>query len=139
MKHQPQLTCDFLIIGSGLAGLWAALKLEKHGRVILITKRKIEDGATEYAQGGIAAVTYSDDSFESHMKDTEIAGAGLCDKKIVELVVKEGPARVQELIDYGVQFSLRQKSGDESEAFDLGLEGGHSHRRILHVADHTGQ
>ena len=139
MKTNNALACDFLVIGSGLAGLLTALKLEPAGRVILLTKGKLEDGATEYAQGGIAAVTHPDDSFNSHIKDTLNAGAGLCDKKTVELVVTEGPARVRELIEKGVRFSLREKSGDEPETFALGLEGGHSHRRVLHVADRTGR
>ncbi len=139
MKKSTALTCDFLVIGSGLAGLLTALKLERSGRVMLLTKGRLEDGATEYAQGGIAAVTHPDDSFDSHVDDTLMAGAGLCDKKIVDLVVTEGPERVQELIQKGVRFSLREKSGDEPETFALGLEGGHSHRRILHVADRTGR
>ncbi len=139
MNRKEALTCDFLIIGSGLAGLLAALKLEREGRVLLLTKGALEDGATEYAQGGIAAVTHAGDSFESHIEDTLTAGAGLCSKKTVEIVVNEGPARVQELIEKGVRFSLRDKSSDEPETFDLGLEGGHSHRRILHVADRTGK
>ncbi len=138
MKNAAPINCDFLIIGTGLAGLLTALKLEPHGRVVLLSKGKIEDGATEYAQGGISAVTHEEDSFESHIKDTEVAGAGLCNKKAVRLVVTEGPALVRELISMGVKFSLRERSGDEPEAFDLGLEGGHSHRRILHAADRTG-
>jgi L-aspartate oxidase len=135
---KQNINCDFLVIGTGLAGLVAALKLEPHGRVVLLSKQKIEDGATEYAQGGIAAVTHEKDSFESHIRDTEAAGAGLCDKESVRVVVTEGPARVRELIDLGVKFSLREDSGDEPEGFDLGLEGGHSRRRILHAADRTG-
>lgn len=139
MKRHGALACDALVIGSGLAGLLTALKLERSGRVILLTKGRLEDGATEYAQGGIAAVTHPDDSFDSHIKDTLAAGAGLCDGKVVEMVVTEGPARVRELIEKGVRFSLRETSADEPETFALGLEGGHSHRRILHVADRTGR
>src|SRR5687767_810751 len=139
MTGTGSTNCEFLIIGSGLAGLLAALKLERAGRVVLITKGKLEDGATDFAQGGIAAVTHPEDSFERHRRDTTAAGAGLCNEKIVRLVVTEGPARVRELIDLGVRFSLREKSGDEPETFDLGLEGGHSQRRILHVADRTGR
>lgn len=138
MKYSSSTNCDFLVIGSGLAGLLTALKLAPHGRVLLLSKGKLEDGATEYAQGGIAAVTHADDSFESHILDTEKAGAGLCEDRAVRLVVSEGPSRVRELIDLGVRFSLRERSGDEPEAFDLGLEGGHSRRRILHAADRTG-
>jgi L-aspartate oxidase len=140
MKKNLTLTCDHLIIGSGLAGLLTALKLESSGeKIMLVTKGRLEDGATEYAQGGIAAVTHPQDSFDSHIKDTLEAGAGICVKRIVDIVVREGPSRVRELIDFGVRFSLREKSGDEPETFALGLEGGHSHRRILHVADQTGQ
>lgn len=139
MKKSNPLACDFLVIGSGLAGLLAALKLERSGRVLLVTKGFLEDGATEYAQGGIAAVTHPEDSFENHIHDTLAAGAGLCRKKIVEMVITEGPARVKELIEKGVRFSLREKSTDEAETFALGLEGGHSRRRILHVADRTGK
>ncbi len=139
MKQKNQLTCDFLIIGSGLAGLVAALKLSQKGRVLLVTKNELSEGATEYAQGGIAAVTHPDDSFRSHISDTLRAGAGLCRQKTVETVVTEGPARIQELIQAGVKFSLREKSGDEPETFALGLEGGHTHRRILHVTDQTGR
>lgn len=130
---------DFLILGSGLAGLLTALKLAPHGSVTLVTKGRLEDGATEYAQGGISAVTHPDDSYDKHIADTLEAGAGLCRQDIVKLVVSEGPDRVKELIEMGVRFSLREKSGDAPETFDLGLEGGHSFRRILHVADRTGQ
>lgn len=139
MRQATRIHCDFLVIGSGLAGLLAALRLEPFGRVILITKKDLGDGATAYAQGGIAAVTHGDDSFDSHIQDTLVAGAGLCEEKAVRLVVTEGPSRVLELIDWGVRFTLREKSGDAPETFDLGLEGGHSHRRILHVADRTGR
>ncbi len=139
MKKNTSHTCDFLVLGSGLAGLLTALKLEAHGRVVLITKGKLEDGATEYAQGGVAAVTTPDDSVEAHTVDTLVAGAGLCKEEIVRMVVTEGPARVRELIDHGVRFSVRENVGDAPEAFDLGLEGGHSHRRILHAADQTGK
>ncbi|MCG3205994.1 MAG: L-aspartate oxidase [Elusimicrobia bacterium] len=139
MKTKATLSCDYLVIGSGLAGLSTALKLESSGRVFLLSKGPLEEGATEYAQGGIAAVTHPDDSFDSHIKDTLKAGAGLCDPKTVERVVTEGPARIHELVENGVRFTLREKSGDEPETFALGLEGGHSHRRILHVADRTGK
>lgn len=130
---------DFLILGSGLAGLLTALKLARYGNVTLVTKGRLEDGATEYAQGGVATVTHPDDSFDKHIADTLEAGAGLCREDIVNLVVTEGPACVKELIEAGVRFSLRETSGDAPETFDLGLEGGHSFRRILHVADRTGQ
>jgi L-aspartate oxidase len=139
MKKSASFHCDYLVIGSGLAGLFAALKLARSGKVTLVTKGRLEDGATEYAQGGIASVTNPEDSFDAHVDDTLNAGGGLCREKCVQIVVTEGPARVRELIDSGVRFSLREKSGDDPEAFALGLEGGHSHRRILHVADRTGR
>ncbi|MCB4757607.1 MAG: FAD-binding protein, partial [Elusimicrobia bacterium] len=100
MRQATRIHCDFLVIGSGLAGLLAALRLEPFGRVILITKKDLGDGATAYAQGGIAAVTHGDDSFDSHIQDTLVAGAGLCEEKAVRLVVTEGPSRVLELIDW---------------------------------------
>jgi len=139
MKKNGALSCDFLVIGSGLAGLMTALKLERSGTVFLVTKGRLEDGATEYAQGGIAGVTHPDDSFDSHINDTLEAGAGLCRERTVRTVVSEGPARIRELIELGVRFSLREKSADEPETFALGLEGGHSRRRILHVEDRTGR
>lgn len=106
---------------------------------MVVTKSTMEESATEYAQGGVSAVTHPDDSLESHAKDTLRAGGGLCNERIVRMVVGEGPSRIRELIDLGVRFSLRERSGDEPEAFDLGLEGGHSNRRILHVKDQTGR
>ncbi|MBV9080490.1 MAG: L-aspartate oxidase [Elusimicrobia bacterium] len=139
MKRKPTYECDFLVIGSGLAGLFTALRLADAGRVVLVTKGHLEDGATEFAQGGIAAVTNPDDTLESHIKDTLDAGGGLCRESTVRIVVSEGPARVRELIDLGVRFSVREKPADEPEEYELGLEGGHSHRRILHVADKTGR
>ncbi len=119
---------DFLIIGSGIAGLSLALRLEKFGSVFIITKRGISDANTTEAQGGIACVCQKNDSFEKHIKDTLIAGAGLCKKDVVELVVKQAPARIEELKNWGVKF-------DDS----IGLEGGHSERRVLHSGDHTGK
>ncbi|MFN0116821.1 MAG: L-aspartate oxidase [Elusimicrobiota bacterium] len=139
MNRNNSHNYNFLVIGSGLAGLFCALKLSRYGSVGIVTKTNIREGATEYAQGGVSSVTAADDSLQSHIQDTLKAGAGLCDKKIVKIVVEEGPARVKELIQAGVRFSLRKKSGDEVETFDLGLEGGHSFRRILHVADKTGR
>lgn len=140
MKKKPStFESDFLVIGSGLAGLLTALHLSKSGKVHLVTKGKIETGATIFAQGGIAAVTHPDDTFDDHIRDTLTTGAGLSNKRVVSLVVTEGPERIQDLIDLGVRFSLRETSGDEPETFNLGLEGGHSSRRILHVEDRTGQ
>jgi len=124
---------DFLVIGSGIAGLSAALKLSSLGTVCVVTKKEAEESNTQYAQGGIAAVVAKDDSPESHVADTLTAGAGLCREDIVRGVVSEGPARVRELTEIGVRFS--EKEG----RFDLGLEGGHSRRRVLHAGDMTGK
>lgn len=132
-----EIRTDFLVIGSGIAGLSFALKAANKGTVALITKREIKESATFYAQGGIASVSSKEDTFESHIKDTLDAGAGLCDRNVVELVVKDAPARIQELIDLGVKFS-RRINGDHAE-LDLGKEGGHSKRRIVHAEDLTGK
>jgi L-aspartate oxidase len=125
---------DFLIIGSGIAGLSFALKVAKHGKVILISKNTLEESNTKYAQGGIAAVTYEPDNFEKHVKDTLIAGDGLCNKEIVEMVVREAPAQIKQLIDWGVNFDQNEKG-----IYDLGKEGGHSENRVLHHKDKTGE
>ena len=128
---------DFLVIGSGIAGLTYALKVAQHfpdRQVTIITKAAADETNTKYAQGGIAVVNdLENDSFEKHIEDTLIAGDGLCDKEIVEIVIKEGPARVQEIIDWGAQFD-KDAEGD----FKLGREGGHSEFRILHHKDVTG-
>jgi len=124
---------DFLVIGSGIAGLSYAIKVADHGKVCLITKTKVYETTTRYAQGGIAAVTYEPDSFEKHVKDTLIAGAGLCDEKIVRMVVSEGPKCIEELIGWGTNFD-KKPDGE----FDLAKEGGHSEHRILHHKDNTG-
>ncbi|MHB9155042.1 MAG: L-aspartate oxidase [Endomicrobiales bacterium] len=127
---------DYLVIGSGIAGLTFAVRASGSGSVAVISKRGLEDCATNQAQGGIAAVWSPDDSFEKHIEDTLTAGAGLCRKEVVESVVREGPQRIKDLIDWGVRFTER---GEDSERdFELGLEGGHSHRRILHAGDITG-
>ncbi|MBU6283575.1 L-aspartate oxidase [bacterium] len=128
---------DFLVLGSGIAGLSAALEASRHGRVAVVTKTRLPEGSSDWAQGGIASVWSPDDSFESHQADTEIAGAGLCHPDIVRLVVEEGPARVREMIALGTRFSLRPDADDAYDV-DLGLEGGHSKRRILHALDSTG-
>ena len=125
---------DFLVIGSGIAGLTYALKVAKHGKVCLVTKCKLHDSATSYAQGGIAAVTYTPDSFEKHIQDTLIAGDGLCDEKIVRITILESTERIRELIKWGIKFD-RTKSGK----FDLAKEGGHSEYRVLHHKDSTGR
>lgn len=124
---------DFLVIGSGIAGLYYALSVAPHGRVTLVTKRDRGDSNTKYAQGGIAAVMSNSDSFESHVQDTLVSGDGLCNEAVVRSIVSDGPERVRQLIDWGVRFS----QGDETP-FDLGREGGHTHRRILHAGDATG-
>jgi L-aspartate oxidase len=128
---------DFVIIGSGIAGLTFALKAVQHGSVAIITKRKGADSNTAWAQGGIACVMSDEDSFDLHVRDTLEAGAGLCDEVAVRTIITEGPQRIRELVDLGLQFDLREVSGHRE--FDLGREGGHSKRRILHVRDVTGQ
>ena len=128
---------DFLILGSGIAGLSFALKVAPHGRVAIVTKKSRAESNTNYAQGGIAAVTSKEDSFEAHVRDTLEAGAGLCKEAVVRTIVEEGPERVQELIDLGMRFSERENGG--SKELDLGMEGGHSKRRILHAKDVTGR
>ena len=124
---------DFLIIGSGIAGLSFALKVADKGSVTLITKSNEDESSTKYAQGGIAAVWHDADSVEKHVNDTLIAGAGLCNASIVRMVVKEGTERVKELIRLGTRFD-KSESGD----YDLAKEGGHSEHRILHHKDITG-
>jgi L-aspartate oxidase len=129
---------DFVVIGSGIAGLSFAHKAARHGRVAIITKRAPAESNTAYAQGGVACVTSGEDSFDLHVQDTLTAGAGLCDEKIVRTIVTEGPARIRELIELGVHFDERAPGGGERE-LDLGREGGHSKRRILHARDVTGR
>lgn len=129
---------DFLVIGSGIAGLTYALKVARQypdKQVLVITKTKSDETNTKYAQGGIAAVWDADtDNFEKHINDTLIAGDGLCNRKIVEIVVKEGPDRVREIIEWGADFDK-----DEMGEYKLGKEGGHSEFRILHHKDVTGK
>ena len=129
-----KITTDFLIIGSGIAGLSYALKVADRGTVSLVTKRDIDASATQLAQGGIATVFSAEDSFASHTEDTMVAGAYLSDPEIVDLVVQAGPQAIHDLIDWGVKFS--RKTDDQ---YDLTREGGHSHRRILHAKDATGR
>jgi len=129
---------DFVVIGSGLAGLSFARAVARHGTVAIITKQGRSDSNTAWAQGGIACVTSSEDSFELHVKDTLQAGAGLCDEPMVRAIVTEGPARIQELLEMGVQFDEREMEDGERE-LDLGREGGHSKRRVLHARDVTGR
>lgn len=131
---------DYIVIGSGIAGLTFALKVAPHGRVALITKRVLAEANTQYAQGGIAAVTKPTDSFDLHVADTLRAGAGLCRETIARTIVEEGPARVQELIDLGMEFTREDSiSADGERFYSLGKEGGHSKRRVLHAKDATGR
>ena len=126
---------DVLIIGSGVSGLSFALKVARFSRVTLITKKKKADSATNLAQGGVAAVLSVEDSVEAHVADTLVSGDGLCNEDIVRIVTTEGPARVRELVDFGVRF----QKGLHGEEFDLGMEGGHSTRRVAHASDLTGK
>ena len=128
-----RLNFDFLVVGSGLAGLSYALKVAKYGKVGIITKTTLEETNTYYAQGGIAAVTYQPDSYQKHVEDTLIAGDGLCNKKVVEMVITEAPARIKELIEWGANFDKKPDG-----IYDLAKEGGHSEKRILHHKDNTG-
>jgi L-aspartate oxidase len=137
------ITCDYLVIGSGVAGLSLALEAAEFGEVVLVTKRASDESNTKYAQGGIAAVLAAGDSFEAHIRDTLIAGAGLSHEKVVELCVKDGPARIAKLQSIGAHFDLAEpapgtKVGDDTD-LDLHLEGGHSARRIAHSKDMTGR
>jgi len=127
---------DFLIIGSGIAGLSCALKCAALGSVVVVTKKRDVDTATNLAQGGIAAVLEEKDSVESHVNDTLSSGAGLCDESIVRMVVKDGPARIKELVDMGVSFV---RDTNNSSGYSLGREGGHTHRRVIHAYDLTGR
>src|SRR5437870_5070420 len=117
---------DFLILGSGIAGLTFALKVAPHGRVAIITEKNRTESNTNYAQGGIAAVTSKEDSFELHVRDTLQAGAGLCKEDVVRTIVQEGPERIAELIELGMKFSEREIPGPNgARELDLGREGGH--------------
>jgi L-aspartate oxidase len=133
------LKFDYVVIGSGIAGLSFALKAAARGSVALITKSAKAESNTAYAQGGIASVTSPEDSFELHVRDTLEAGAGLCDEAVVRDIVTDGPPRIQELIELGVQFDEREQAGVSPNELDLGREGGHSKRRILHARDITGR
>jgi L-aspartate oxidase len=127
------LETDYLVIGSGIAGLSFALRAAEHGRVVVLSKTRRDDTATDWAQGGIAAVLGEDDSLEAHVADTLTVGDGLCNRDIVELTVREGPARVRELAELGVAFAR-----DPSGGFELTREGGHTRRRVAHYKDITG-
>ena len=127
---------DFLIIGSGIAGLSYALKVAEHGRVTIVTKKKIQKTNTALAQGGVAAVFGENDSFELHVEDTLNSGDGLCSKEVVRMVVENGPDRIRELVAQGAAFNM---AGDGEADFALGREGGHSAKRIVHAQDLTGK
>lgn len=124
---------DFLVIGSGIAGLSYALKVADYGKVCILTKSDASECSTKYAQGGIAAVMYDNDSYEKHINDTLIAGAGLCDFESVKITITESTDRIKELIDWGTNFDKKQTG-----VYDLAKEGGHSEYRILHHRDNTG-
>ncbi len=138
MKKTTEYNCDVLVIGSGAAGLSLALKLAKHCQVIVLSKSKISEGSTKYAQGGIAAVFDESDSIDSHVADTMKAGGGICEQNVVEFTAQNAKESMQWLIDTGVDFD--ETTDDKGETkYHLTREGGHSHRRILHAADATGK
>ncbi|MEE4358753.1 MAG: L-aspartate oxidase [Desulfococcaceae bacterium] len=132
---------DFLVIGSGVAGLTFALKSAAFGKVALVTKRGICDSSTAVAQGGIASVFGKVDSFDLHIRDTLTSGDGLCHQDVVEKVVRKGPDRIRELMQLGVHFDMKEGEVQEEDwkRLDLGREGGHSHKRIVHAFDMTGR
>jgi len=131
------ISSDFLVIGGGIAGLIFAIKASEFGSVTVLTKAASDEANTAYAQGGIASVWSVDDSFESHVDDTLRAGAGLCNRAAVETIVRDGPEAVRELIALGTRFTRVEEGGEDE--YDLGREGGHSHRRVLHAQDLTGR
>ena len=135
MAEQPEF--DFLVLGSGIAGLFYALRVAEHGNVAVVTKKRAADSATNWAQGGIAAVMDPEDSFADHVRDTLEAGAGLCHPEVVQRVVERGPAMIEALTKLGACFDPEAAHPDGR--FDLGREGGHSRRRILHHRDATGR
>lgn len=132
-----EITTDFLVLGSGIAGLSFAIKAADLGTVAIVTKKTKSDSNTNLAQGGIAAVYDKADTFEYHINDTIAAGAGLCNKEVVRFVVVDGPERIKELLEWGVEFTRAEKDG--AGEYDLGREGGHSMRRVLHARDLTGR
>jgi L-aspartate oxidase len=127
---------DFLVLGSGIAGLSYALKVAQHGSVAVVTKKDKKETNTNYAQGGIATVLDPDDSFQLHVEDTINSGDGLCHQDVVQMVVRSGPERIRELVEIGVEFNRGRST---RSPFDLGREGGHSHNRIVHAQDFTGR
>lgn len=130
------IECDYLVIGSGIAGLMSALHLEPLGKVVVVTKREAEESSTKYAQGGIACVMEEEDSFQRHIDDTLGAGCGLCAETVVRRVIRGGPERIAGIEAMGLRFAA---SGETGSGYDLGREGGHSNRRVLHSGDMTGQ
>jgi L-aspartate oxidase len=128
-------TADFVVIGSGIAGLSFALSVAERGKVIVVTKKDDAESATNMAQGGIAAVLAGEDSFERHIEDTLAAGVGLCRREAVEMAIRSGPESIRRLTEWGTRFSTKEGSTE----FALGREGGHSERRIVHAADMTGK
>src|SRR5438270_6359099 len=132
-KHTPHLFTDVLVIGAGIAGLRAALEVPPGLEVLVVTKDAIQQSNSSFAQGGIAGVLSPEDRFENHIEDTLTAGAGLCNRDIVDLVVREAPAQINDLIQWGTHFD------EEDGQLALTREGGHSHRRIVHaLGDATG-
>src|SRR5690349_22022788 len=132
-KQTPHVFTDLLVIGVGIAGVRAALAAPRSLRTLVITKDRLQQSNSNYAQGGIAAVRSPEDRFENHIEDTLTAGAGLCDRDIVELVVREAPNQINDLIRWGTHFD------EENGRLALTREGGHSHRRIVHaLGDATG-
>jgi len=134
----PERESDVLIIGSGLAGLTAALELARHMDVVVLAKRNLTEGSTLYAQGGIAAVLGADDTFDSHIEDTLVAGAGLCHRDAVEFTVRQAPACIEWLASLGLHFS-RLPAENGANLYHLTREGGHQHRRVVHAEDATGR
>src|SRR5438445_269928 len=132
-KRTPHLFTDILVIGGGIAGLRAALEIPGPLAVLVVTKDQIQQSSSTFAQGGIAGVMSPEDRFENHIEDTLTAGGGLCDRSVVELVVREAPQQIADLVHWGTQFD------EEDGQLALTLEGGHSHRRIVHaLGDATG-
>ncbi len=136
MAEKDRMDFDFLVVGSGIAGLTFALEAARAGSVAIITKKRRAESNTNYAQGGIAAVMGDDDSLELHVRDTLEAGAGLCNERVVRTILGEGPVLVRRLIELGVRFTERENARGE---YDLAREGGHSKRRVLHAGDMTGR